>query len=262
MANERPKLEPAERNPAELRRTAFILLAIAVIGGIMVTWSYREKTDPDPDRPPIVSRLNRNFAAVNQNGEGVDLGKLEGQVWLATAVVLSDKEAFADTLAVMREVETEFGPEEVSKFVCLALDPETDRPEQLKAYADELGLSADRWWFLAAGEEPIRGYAKDHLRLGTVDESGESLKAPSVVTIIDQHRHLRGRYDFRQAREVAESAKKLLAEEPERAEEFEDDFGQRPEAFTDDDVELKEHLFKALRHILTEDLEQGAEKNP
>ena len=45
--------------------------------------------------------------------------------------------------------------------------------------------------------------------------------------------------------------------------EFEDDFGQRPEAFTDDDVELKEHLYKALRHILTEDLEQGgAEKNP
>ena len=259
MAIDRTKLEPAERNPAELRRTALILLAMAVIGGIMVTTAYRKGTEPEPDRPPIVSRLNRNFAAVNQDREGVDLGMLEGKVWLASAIALSDREAFSDTLAAFREVEKEFGPEEVGKFVILALDPEQDRPEQLKAIAEELGVSSDRWWFLAAGEEPIRGYAKDHLRLGTVTENdaGKVVKAPSVLTIVDQHRHLRGRYDFRQAREVSESAQKLLAEEPERADEFEKDFGKRPEEFTDEDVELKEHLFKALRHILTEDLEQG-----
>lgn len=260
MAIKRGNLEPAERNPAELRRTAIILLLMAVVGGFMVTWAYRIKTSEDPDRPPIVSRLNRNLAALNQDKEGVDLGKLEGELWVATAVVLSDREAFSDTLAVLREVEGKYGPDQVGKIVCLTLDPENDRPDKLKAFADELGVSSDRWWFLAAGEEPMRGYAKDHLRLGTVTEETRDgkvvLEAPSVVAIVDQHRHLRGRYDFRQAREVAESAKKLLAEEPERADEFEEDFGQRPEEFADDDEELKEHFFKALDYILTEHLEE------
>ena len=250
-------LEPAERNPAQLRKTAFIILAVAFFGGAMIMAAYLVKTRGGTDRPAIVNRLESNFAAVNQDGETVDLGQLEGGIWLVTVMALSQPEVSRDSLQLMREIEAQYSAAQVVKFVCFTVDPKNDTPEKLAAFAREQGVDSERWWFLAAGEEPVRGYVKDHLLLGTVVDQrardGE-LTFPSLVGLIDQHRHLRGRYDFRQAREVAESAAKLLREEPERADEFYEDFGRRPEEFLDEREELKGLLEKAIDYILTEKL--------
>jgi len=252
-------LEPAERDPAKLRKTALIIIAIAFTGAILVIWAYRIKTANQSDRPPIVTRLKSNFGAINQDGTTVHIGQLEGGVWLTTAIALADKERSRDSLRVMKALAEKYSPEEVNKFVCFTIDPNNDTPEKLAEFAEAEGLTSDRWWFLAAGEKPIRGYVKDKLLLGTVvDETKEgvrTLKFPSIIGVIDQHRHLRGRFDFYQAREVAESAQKLLREEPERAEEFLKDFGRRPEEFLDEEKELQGHLERAIDFILTEDLE-------
>ena len=51
------------------------------------------------------------------------------------------------------------------------VDPDNDLPEKMAGFAESLGLAEDpKWWFLAAGEEPTRGFLKDKLKFGQVTE--------------------------------------------------------------------------------------------
>ena len=65
------ELEPADRNPAELRRTAFILVAIMIVGAAFILYAYvqssREKQDPN--RPPIVTKISKKLKAQDQYGK-------------------------------------------------------------------------------------------------------------------------------------------------------------------------------------------------
>ena len=252
-------LEPAERDPAKLRKTAFLMLSVAFVGAFIVIKAYRLKTEDESGRPAVVTRLESNFAAVNQEGEGVDIGQLEGKVWLATTIALSRPEIFADSIKVMKEIEAEYTEDQVVKFVCLTVDPENDRPEKLKEYADVNGLGSERWWFLAASEDLIRGYVRDEMRLGSVsiveEGSEERIDFHSIIGVYDQHRHLRGdQFDFKQAREVAESAQKFMETEPENAEKMFKEIGVKPQEHVDDYEERLKELRETIDFLLTEDL--------
>ena len=129
MAIDVSTLEPAERDPAKLRKTAFTILIVALLGGLIVVWAYRLKTKAEEDRPAIVTRLESNFGAINQDGVGIDIGQLEGEVWLATTIALSQPEVSADAISAMLEIANEYPKEKVAKFVCLTIDPKNDTTE-------------------------------------------------------------------------------------------------------------------------------------
>ena len=67
--------------------TALILVGIMLIGAIAVLSAYviktKEQAKVNEGRPPITSKITRNFAAKNQDNKLVAIYDLEGKVWFA-----------------------------------------------------------------------------------------------------------------------------------------------------------------------------------
>ncbi|MBT8044025.1 MAG: hypothetical protein KJO79_03660 [Verrucomicrobiae bacterium] len=225
------ELEPVERNPAELRRTAFKLIAIMLIGAVVVLTAYfvksRQKAEANYGRPPIVAKLTRNFAAKNQDGKLVAIYDLEGKVWFAVPVCVSQLDENKHALQKMKDISEHYAGNDDLRFVAVSIEGADQgvNPESLKQAMNKLGITDPRWWFLTTGDtDKQRGYIKDQLRLGIVSPRADGDAAgkwtfPSQIALIDQGMHLRQRYDFREARDFEIKAEKELEKRPELREE-------------------------------------------
>lgn len=216
-------LEPAERNPAELRRTAFILVAIMILGAAFVLYAYvNHEQKTDPDRPPIVTKITKNLAAKNQYDKLVSLSELEGSVWFAAPVCVSQLDENKHALAMLKELAEIFKDNKDVRFVLISIEgvDQGVKPEALAAAAEKLGFTGPEWWFLTTGEtDKQRGYIKDQLRLGLVSkrETGDPAgkwKFPSQIALLDRQMHLRQRYDFREAYEVQKKTEQEVKKNP------------------------------------------------
>lgn len=220
-------MEPAERNPAELRRTAYKLVGIMVIGAVVVLTAYfaksKQKAEANEGRPPITTKITRNFAAKNQQGKLVAAYDLKGNVWFAVPVCVSQLDENGHALDMMKEVAAHYKGNDNVRFVAVSINGKDQgvEPEDLKQAMDQLGIVDDRWWFLTTGNtKKQRGYIKDQLRLGIVSERADEDQAgkwkfPSQIALIDREMHIRQRYDFREAAEFEQAARELLKEKPE-----------------------------------------------
>jgi len=73
MGMENGKMQPASRDEKKLRRTAWVLVAIAVVGGIMIFSAYERYASNAnrADRPSYVGELRHNLPVVRQDGKRV-----------------------------------------------------------------------------------------------------------------------------------------------------------------------------------------------
>lgn len=220
-------MEPAERNPAELRRTAFKLVGIMVIGAVVVLTAYfaksKQKAEANEGRPPITTKISRNFAAKNQNGKLVATYDLKGKVWFAVPVCVNQLDENKHAITMMKEIANHYKGNDNVRFVAISING-VDlgvEPKDLKDSMNQLGINDERWWFLTTGNtKKQRGYIKDQLRLGIVSERSDEdpegkWKFPSQIALIDREMHIRQRYDFREAAQFERAASELLMEKPE-----------------------------------------------
>ena len=163
-------LEPAERNPAELRRTAFKLVIIMIIGAVVVLSAYlvksKQKAEANKGRPPITSKISRNFAAKNQDDKLVAIYDLEGKVWFAVPICVAQLDENKHALAMMKEITAHYQGNDEIRFVAISIEgvDQGVNPEDLKRAMKELGIDDPRWWFLTTGDtKKQRGYLKDQL---------------------------------------------------------------------------------------------------
>lgn len=224
-------LEPAERNPAELRKTALMLVAVMIVGAVGILAAYhiksRAQAQENPDRPPLVAKLTYNFGAKNQDDKVVGIADLEGKVWLAALVAVGQPEQNKLAIDEMLKLAERYKDNADVRFVLLSVDSADHGvdPAQLAAEAERRGLKSPQWWLLASSNtEEQRGYIKDQLRLGLVSERLESdperellgrWKFPSLIALIDRKRHLRQRYDFREALDAQEKVASEVEKNPE-----------------------------------------------
>ncbi|MCP5535071.1 MAG: hypothetical protein H7A51_02425 [Akkermansiaceae bacterium] len=220
-------LEPAERDPAVLRRTAYKLVGIMLIGAVAVLSAYviktKAKAKENIGRPPITSKITRNFAAKNQDDKLVAIYDLEGKVWFAVPICVSQLDENKHALAMMKEITEHYAGNEDVRFVAISIEgvDQGVKPEDLKRAMADLGITDPRWWFLTTGDtNKQRGYLKDQLRLGLVSARQEGDAAgkwrfPSQIALIDRKMHIRQRYDFHEAREYEIKAAAELAKRPE-----------------------------------------------
>lgn len=220
-------MEPAERNPAELRRTALKLVGIMVIGAVVVLSAYftksKQKAEDNQGRPPITTKISRNFAAKNQEGKLVATYDLEGKVWFVIPVCVKQLDENKHAIAMMKEIAEHYEGNDNLRFVAVSINgvDQGVNPEDLKRAMDQLGIDDQRWWFLTTGDtKKQRGYIKDQLRLGLVSErssqgQGGKWTFPSQIALIDRGMHIRQRYDFREAEQFEDAARELLIEKPE-----------------------------------------------
>lgn len=219
-------LEPRERNPAEIRKTIFILISFMIAGAFFVLSAYkRHEQGMDEDRPAITARVKKNLGAKNQDGRIVSLAIFEDKVWFAAPLCVSQLEENKHALDMMKELAKHYEENDNVGFVLISIEgvDQGVGPEQLAEAALKLGVDTKRITLLTTGQtDKQRGYLKDQLRLGIVSERAKGdpagrWKFPSQIALIDQGMHLRQRYDFREAYQSQQIAEKDLAANPELA---------------------------------------------
>ena len=119
-------LEPAERNPAELRKTAWKLVLAMVLGaaGILAAYKIKEgqKAKENPGRPPIVTKISKKLKAQDQRGDLFNMFSLEGKVWFAVPVCVSQLNENQLALEMMKELQEHYAEDENVHLVLISID--------------------------------------------------------------------------------------------------------------------------------------------
>ncbi|MEO1857876.1 MAG: hypothetical protein ABGY95_11015 [Rubritalea sp.] len=269
------ELDPAERDPKAIRRTVIILCLMMAVGGPAIIWAYFQKDAKDRQeildgRSPRISHLTKNFAGICQDGESRGLDDLEGKVWVVAPIVPNHAEENKIQLAKMQELAERYKGREDFHLVCLSVaDPTKHGYEELAKIADEVGADIKQWWFMAAGEEKMIGYLKDHLKMAHINErKAEDAKkfgkydVPAQLRVVDQSRRVRGehqQFDFDFAAVRQSEAREQVRKNPNLLEDKDSYDGKLRGFYYDMDNIWTKRMHKVIDYTFNED---EADKDP
>lgn len=108
-----------------------------------------------------LSIFNLKSTWTNQNGEDLQFEDLKGDVLVTVMIYTSCKAACPRLVADMRNIEAKLtkNTKENVKMVLVSIDPKTDTPERLKAFAEENAMDKEPWVFLRSSEDNTREFA-------------------------------------------------------------------------------------------------------
>ena len=144
------------------------ILIVAILGLGLVSCKQNntavaEATETSKESETIsdMSIYNLPSTWTNQNGKDIQLKDLKGDVLVMVMIYTTCKAACPRLVADMRNIEKRL-PESTSgkvKMIFVSIDPETDTPERLKAFAQENFMDQEPWTFLRSTEENTREFA-------------------------------------------------------------------------------------------------------
>jgi protein SCO1/2 len=96
-----------------------------------------------------------------QNNETVEFKDFQGEVLVMVMIYTSCKAACPRLVADMRNIEAKVKSKAKKpvKYILVSIDPETDTPERLKAFAIENQMNSEQWIFLQGSDENTREFA-------------------------------------------------------------------------------------------------------
>lgn len=96
-----------------------------------------------------------------EEGEEIQLKDLKGKTLVMVMIYTSCKAACPRLVADMRNIKAQIPEEKIKniQFVMVSIDPETDTPETLKAFAIENFMDDSYWTFLQGTESGVREFA-------------------------------------------------------------------------------------------------------
>ncbi len=192
------KLEPAERDPKKLRKTAIFLLIFIVVGGFLILWAYQnfgERTG-DSERPSMEFKVTDDVDVMTATGEIKNIQDLKGKVSLAVISTIQPNVKSEASFAAMRQIMTAYeGKETKPTLLAFVIDADEKDPAQMASVLSEFDDKAEVWRIAAGtdGKISIRAFLKNRLRYGLYPEErdGEYVYDSKIV-LLDQHLHIRG----------------------------------------------------------------------
>lgn len=96
-----------------------------------------------------------------QDGKNIELKSLKGNILVMVMIYTTCKAACPRLVADMRNIESRLNKKTKKnvKLILVSIDPETDTPEKLKAFAIANKMENDPWIFLRSTEENTREFA-------------------------------------------------------------------------------------------------------
>jgi cytochrome oxidase Cu insertion factor (SCO1/SenC/PrrC family) len=196
--NPQADLEPAVRDPRKLRRTAWILVAIMILGGWLVlksyeTWAKRQTRD---NRPALIHQIRkeRDLRVIRQDGKTEDLFNLRGKVWVVNTLALGAPDSSQRSHEIMKRLSEKYAAKADFALVSLVLDPPSadQAVATLAGHAQNQGMRLPQWWLAANDPPTTHKFIKTELRANVFPhhKDGRWIHDTSIV-LIDRNGHVR-----------------------------------------------------------------------
>jgi len=150
-----------------------------------------------------------HFQLVNQEGQPFDSAQLAGKIWIADFIYTTCPGPCPMISTRMSELQKPLEKTDVH-LVSFSVDPEKDKPEVLRGYAEKLRAEPKRWDFLTGSKSAIYKLSHDGFKLAVSsgsDEAGTPVHSTRMV-LVDRHGEIRGYYEAT----AADAMTKLLAD--------------------------------------------------
>lgn len=143
--------------------------------------------------PPPLTVMSQvsPFQLTSQSGQPFDSKSLEGHVWVADFIYTTCPGPCPLMSRHMGEVQRQTADTPDVKIVSFTVDPATDTPPVLAAYAKHFLADANRWYFLTGDQSKLNEIGRNGFKLNPVDGS---MMHSVRFTLVDRHMRIRGFY--------------------------------------------------------------------
>ena len=159
-----------------------------------------------------------DFTFTNHNNEEFALADLEGEVWLADFVFTNCTTVCLPMMANMTDLQAQLKEEGLDvQIVSFSVDPEFDKPEILKSYAENYGADLSSWTLLTGyTPQEIDDFAMDNFQtLARKPENDDQVIHGTSFYLVNQEGVIMKSYDGLNppVEEILADAEILLTEE-------------------------------------------------
>jgi len=176
------------------RRAEAACITVEGRRGFLATLFAPTLTFAGPLRLPVVGPAPA-FALVDQRGRALSLSDLRGKVLAISFVFTTCSDSCPVVTAKMAEIQrrlgTDFGRR--VRFVSISVDPLTDTPERLRAYAAKFGADVPGWSFLTGKPAQIDDVVRRFGAHARRAENG-SVDHLTLTSLVDAQGRLRVQY--------------------------------------------------------------------
>lgn len=120
------------------------------------------------------------FSLTDSSAKTVTDGDLRGHVVVADFFFTSCQDVCPILTAHMAEVQAHYAGDDRVRLVSLSVDPVTDTPEKLAAYAQRFGADTTRWWFLTGPVDDVKRVVVDGFKMA-MEQSGTTGTPAAVL---------------------------------------------------------------------------------
>ena len=172
------------------------LVLIPLVTAAVLFWLRQLQVNALSNRPLPSYGTIPSFDLVNQDAQPFGSQQLVGKIWIADFIFTTCRGPCPIISTRMSELQKPLEQSDV-RFVSFSVDPETDTPPVLHAYADKLRKEPFRWDFLTGTREAIASISRDGFKLGISDgETPDSGPVHSTrFVLVDRRGSIRGYYD-------------------------------------------------------------------
>ncbi len=157
-----------------------------------------------PDGREVIDTIYNRippFKLIDQNGDTVSQSLVKGKLYVASFFFTRCGTICPKISSQLTRVQSIFQQNPDILFLSHTVDPEHDRPEQLKAYAKRYEAISGKWYFLTGTKADIYELAMHGYYLPTVDaglkegKPDETFIHSEKLVLVDKDGIVRGFYD-------------------------------------------------------------------
>ena len=151
--------------------------------------SFKGETSTYPKIP--------DFSFTDQENQIVNSASLENKIYIADFIFLSCSTICPLMNTEMLKVYAEFDKDDRVIFLSHTIDPANDSIQKLKAFADNLHVSSNKWHFVTGNKDSIYKIAeRDYFTTAYPDSlDKDGLMHGGGLLLVDKNKNIRGVYD-------------------------------------------------------------------